>query len=71
MLFNQKPKMNLPTNTQICQEMHCGGNPLQTNRMQLQYKKDKCVKMHIAKKHKPDNCPAISVESWKDEVKKT
>ena len=29
MSFNQKPKMNLPTNTQICLEMHCGGDPLE------------------------------------------
>ena len=29
MSFNQKPKMNLPTNTQICLEMHCGGDPFQ------------------------------------------
>ena len=28
MLSNQKAKMNLPTNTQICLEMHCGGDHL-------------------------------------------
>ena len=43
----------------------------QTNRMQLQYGTDKCVKMHIAKKHKPENCPDICVESWRDEVRTT
>ena len=44
----------------------------QTNVMQLQFGTDKCVKMHIQKKHKlqnPSQCPQLSVDSWKDEVK--
>ena len=43
---------------------------LQTSRMQLQYGNQKCVKMHIEKKHKLENCPDISVDLWKEEVKK-
>ena len=43
---------------------------LQTNRMQLQYGNDKCVKMHFAKKHKQENCPDISAESRTNEVTK-
>ena len=43
----------------------------QTNRMQLQFGSDKCVKMHIGKKHIVSSCADISVDSWVDEVKKT
>ena len=31
MLFNPKPKINLSTNTTICLEMHCRGDPYQTH----------------------------------------
>ena len=43
----------------------------QTNRMQLQYGTDKCVKMHIGKKHNSETCPDLYVDSWTEIVTKT
>ena len=28
--------------------------------------KDKCVKMHIGKKHNTEICPQVKIDSWKD-----
>ena len=45
----------------------------QTNKMNLQYGSEKCVKMHIEKKHKTLDkppCPELSVDMWKDKVAK-
>ena len=41
----------------------------QTNIMKLQYGRDKCVKMHIEKKHVVSNCTEMSADSWKEEIK--
>ena len=35
--------------------------------MCLQFGRDKCVKMHIGKKHNLEICPKLKVDSWKDE----
>ena len=40
----------------------------QTNLMNLQFGNDKCVQMHIGKKHHVNVCSGISVESWKENV---
>ena len=40
-----------------------------TNLMGLQFGSDKCVKMHIGKKHNKDICPQIVVDSWTEEIK--
>ena len=38
-----------------------------TNIMCLQFGRDKCVKMHIGKRHNLDICPEVKVDTW-DEV---
>ena len=35
-----------------------------TNLMNLQYGREKCVKMHIGKKHNLDKCGDVSVDAW-------
>ena len=35
MLLNHKPKINIPTSTQICLQMHCGGDPLRKEEIYL------------------------------------
>ena len=36
--------------------------------MGLQFGKDKCVKMHIGKKHNTDICSDTKVDAWKDQL---
>ena len=38
-----------------------------TNIMCLQFGRDKCVKMHIGKRHNSDICPELKIDAW-DEV---
>ena len=40
----------------------------QTNIMGLQFGKDKCVKMHIGKRHNKDMCVECKVDAWTDVV---
>ena len=42
----------------------------ETNKMQLQYGSEKCVKMHISKKRDKTKCPQLNIDSWKDKLKK-
>ena len=42
----------------------------QTNKMHLQYGSKKCVKMHVRKKQDQTMCCDLSVDSWKDKLKK-
>ena len=36
--------------------------------MGLQFGSEKCVRMHIGKKHKEENCTKVEVDSWKEDV---
>ena len=39
-----------------------------TNLMGLQFGNDKCVKMHVGKKHQENICPDLSIDCWKEAV---